>query len=74
MINSRYVPYDLSSEEDRKILRGKWVKCDGNEYPIEAIGDKSVRVNKTWIPPGYLLRVYTDVETGEPCGKLVTHT
>lgn len=73
MTDKQYVPYDLSSEEDRKILRGKWVKSEGNEYPIDAIGEKSVRVNQTWIPPGYLLRVYRDVLTDEPCGKLVTH-
>ena len=44
MTDKQYVPYDLSSEEDRKILRGKWVKSEGNEYLIDAIGEKSVRV------------------------------
>ena len=25
-----YVPYDLSSEEDRKALRNKWVSAEGD--------------------------------------------
>ena len=71
MEEREYVPYDLSSEEDRKALRNKWVSAEGEEYPIGAIGQRRVMVNRIWITPQTLLKCYTDAVTGEPCGKSI---
>lgn len=69
----RYVPFDLSKEEDRNCLKGKWIKRidTGDEDLIISFSDDS-----TFIAPDQywsaekLLSLYV-FEDGTPCGRLV---
>lgn len=76
----KYVPFDLSLEEDREKLRGAWLrhKESGNEYLIASIiseghGEYSgwhvhlVKAGKRY--PYQLLSEYEFVD-GTPCGKV----
>lgn len=72
----KWVPFDLSKEEDRKKLRGAWVrhKNSGREYVITGLYlDETppyVEVNDNGYEPEYLLEEYEFID-GTPCGKLV---
>ena len=72
----KYVPFDLSKEEDREKLRGAWVrhKNSGREYAITGLYlDETppyVEVNDNGYEPEYLLEEYEFID-GTPCGKLV---
>lgn len=69
----RYVPFDMSKEEDRNCLKGKWLKRTdtGDEDLIISFSEDS-----TFIAPDQywdaekLLALYV-FEDGSPCGKLV---
>lgn len=69
-----YVPFDLSKEEDRNFLRGKWIKSEEREAMITAFHtlpdgkwtvDCSNFINST---ADGLLRFYTFLD-GSPVGK-----
>lgn len=68
----KYVPFDLSKEEDRARLRGAWVRI--KDYPNienQIIGMNAEYVflgNKEAISKGALLLSYEFVD-GSPCGK-----
>ena len=70
----RYVPFDLSKEEDRARLRGAWVrdKGSGREYAVTGIFlDETppyVEFNDNGFEPDYLLENYEFVD-GSPCGR-----
>ena len=67
----KYVPFDLSKEEDRNCLKGKWIKRTdtGDEDLIISFSEDS-----TFIAPDQywdaekLLALYV-FEDGSPCGK-----
>lgn len=70
----RYVPFDLTKEEDRARLRGAWVrdKGSGREYAVTGIFlDETppyVEFNDNGFEPDYLLENYEFVD-GSPCGR-----
>lgn len=72
----RYVPFDLSKEEDRARLRGAWVRHKQNperENLITGLGDETVDFavyfGDVAVGAGVLLENFEFVD-GEPCGKL----
>ena len=72
-----YVPFDLSKEEDRDFLKGKWVKgnINGQDYHFMIIGFKAVAQGWCvdlggWFTGEDLLEKWT-FDDGTPCGKLV---
>ena len=73
----KYVPFDLSKEEERDFLKGKWVKgnINGQDYHFMIIGFKAVAQGWCvdlggWFTGEDLLEKWT-FEDGTPCGKLV---
>lgn len=73
----KYVPFDLSREEDRARLRGAWVRHKQNperENLITGLGDETVDFavyfGDVAIGTGVLLENFEFVD-GFPCGKLV---
>ena len=71
----KYVPFDLTKEEDRAKLRGKWVRFkDDQAYECQVFAIDKERVyfwsNYDYLTPEGLLRDCTFLE-GCPCGKLV---
>ena len=73
----KYVPFDLSKEEDRARLRGAWVRHKQNperENLITGLGDETVDFavyfGDVAIGTGVLLENFEFVD-GSPCGKLV---
>lgn len=70
----KYVPFDLTKEEDRAKLRGAWIRI--NDYPNienQIIGMNAEYVflgNKEAVSKGALLLSYEFVD-GTPCGKLI---
>lgn len=71
----KYVPFDLTKEEDRARLRGAWVRFNNDpayECQVFAISKERVYIwsNCDYLTPEELLRdcVFLD---GSPCGKLV---
>lgn len=72
----KYVPFDLSKEEDRAKLRGAWIRPKDDRLPYEAyitqIEKHAVGVTNPdrEIPPEELLDYWEFVD-GTPCGKLV---
>ena len=76
----RYVPFDLSKEEDRARLRGAWVRHKQNpdrENLITGLGDETVDFavyfGDVAVGTGVLLENFEFVD-GSPCGKLVEET
>ena len=69
----KYVPFDLSKEEDRARLRGAWVRikdCPNFEHQIVSMTAEYVFLgNKEAISRHALLLSYEFVD-GTPCGKL----
>lgn len=73
----KWVPFDLSKEEDRARLRGAWVRHKQNperENLITGLGDETVDFavyfGDVAIGTGVLLENFEFVD-GFPCGKLV---
>lgn len=72
----KYVPFDLTKEEDKAKLRGAWVrhKNSGREHVITGLYlDETppyVEINDNGYEPEYLLEEYEFVD-GSPCGKLM---
>lgn len=72
----KYVPFDLTKEEDRARLRGAWVreKDSGRECSITGLflDEKPpyVEISDEGYSSEYLLENYEFVD-GTPCGKLV---
>lgn len=71
----KYVPFDLSKEEDRARLRGAWIMIkDASflEYQITSMNEEYafVATSRNGLPPEDLLRSYEFVD-GSPCGRLV---
>lgn len=70
---SKYVPFDLSKEEDRAKLRGAWIKFKYNpeyEYEIYGVDTYGVYAYADYYTPDYLLENCLFVD-GTPCGKLM---
>ena len=72
----KYVPFDLSKEEDRARLRGAWVRVKERtiwEEQITSLNPIFIflgRDGEDGIKPDYLFNHYEFVD-GTPCGKLV---
>ena len=71
----KYVPFDLTKEEDRAKLRGAWVRISDYpsiEYQITSMNEAYVFCGgqKEGINPGLLSAGYEFVD-GSPCGRLV---
>lgn len=68
----KYVPFDLSNEEDKTRLRGAWIKykfAPGYEYQITAVEIDRVFVYGDDKTPEALLEDCLFLD-GTPCGKL----
>lgn len=69
----KYVPFDLSEEEDRARLRGAWLKLKkhSNEVMVKAIYPffNKVSIDNEEVFPDFLLENYEFLD-GTPCGKL----
>lgn len=74
----KYVPFDLSNEEARKSLKGRWIKSTDGEYQISGFHsydgedgtEWEVAIAYKYISPEVLLALWT-FDDGTPCGKLV---
>lgn len=69
----KYVPFDLSKEEDRAKLRGAWIRRKDSPYTerlITAIVDNRIAAG-TYNPDAESLLEYYEFIDGTPCGKLV---
>lgn len=69
----KYVPFDLSKEEDRAKLRGAWIKyqfAPGYEYQITGVETDRLFVYGDEHTPESLLEKCLFID-GTPCGKLV---
>lgn len=72
-IEKKYVPFDLSLEEDRAKLRGAWIKyqfAPGYEYQITGVETDRLFVYGDEHTPESLLKKCLFID-GTPCGKLV---
>ena len=71
----KYVPFDLSKEEDRAKLRGAWIRINNYpsiEYQITSMNEAYVFCGglREGINPGLLSARYEFLD-GSPCGRLV---
>ena len=70
----KYVPFDLSKEEDRAKLRGAWVRpkdCYPNvDHLIRGISNITVWFGDSYLNAQELLNEYEFID-GSPCGKIV---
>lgn len=71
----KYVPFDLSKEEDRARLRGAWVRIKGSQLEHQIVG-LAANVQIVFIPDVVSVEVKELLEgyefiDGTPCGKLV---
>ena len=72
----KYVPFDLSLEEDRARLRGAWVRRKEAPFLEQEIAGLSTNISLVFLNDvvsvgvGTLLEEYEFVD-GSPCGKLV---
>lgn len=71
-VEERYVPFDLSREEDRAKLRGAWVrrKDEVMEYQVISVGAIFVSIDGNTFETKSMLDRYEFLD-GTPCGKLV---
>ena len=73
----KYVPFDLSKEEDRDYLRGKWIISTSGEYQISGFRSFDGEDGEEWmvatttvdITPESLCSLWR-FDDGSPCGKL----
>lgn len=71
-VEPKYVPFDLSNEEDRAKLRGAWIKykfAPGYEYQITAVEIDSLFIHGDKHSPESLLEKCLFLD-GTPCGKM----
>ena len=72
----KYVPFDLSKEEDRAKLRGAWVRIKGSRRLEQQIVALAINTQLVFLPDVVsvetkeLLEGYEFLD-GTPCGKLV---
>lgn len=71
----KYVPFDISKEEDRNFLKGRWIKTDGDEEKITGFerdddGVWHIKISADYLLSEDMLNLWT-FEDGTPCGKLV---
>lgn len=73
-VEQKYVPFDLSNEEDRATLRGAWLKLKehSNEVMVKAIYPffNKVSIDNEEVSPDFLLENYEFLD-GTPCGQEV---
>ena len=70
-VEPRYVPFDLENEEDRKKIRGAWVRRKGKvpEYQVIAVRAAFVSIDGNMFNTKTMLECYEFLD-GTPCGKL----
>lgn len=73
--DKRYVPFDLSLEEDRNFLKGRWIKTDGDEEKITGFerdddGVWHIKISADYLSSEDMLNLWK-FDDGLPCGKLV---
>lgn len=72
-VEQKYVPFDLSKEEDKARLRGAWIKLKehSNEVMVKAIYPffNNVSIDNEEVSTDFLLENYKFLD-GTPCGKL----
>ena len=74
----RYVPFDLSKEEDRNFLKGRWIKTDGDEEKITGFerdddGVWHIKISADYLLSEDMLNLWR-FEDNTLCGKLVEET
>lgn len=74
----KYVPFDLSLEEDRNFLKGRWIKTDGDEEKITGFerdddGVWHIKISADYLLPEDMLNLWR-FEDNTLCGKLVEET
>ena len=71
----KYVPFDLTKEEDRNFLKGRWIKTDGDEEKITGFerdddGVWHIKISADYLLSEDMLNLWK-FDDGLPCGKLV---
>ena len=71
----RYVPFDLTKEEDRNFLKDRWIKTDGDEEKITGFerdddGVWHIKISADYLLPEDMLNLWR-FEDNTLCGKLV---
>ena len=71
----KYVPFDPSKEEDRNLLKDRWIKTDGDEEKITGFerdddGVWHIKISADYLLSEDMLNLWT-FEDGTKCGKLV---
>lgn len=71
----KYVPFDLTKEEDRNFLKGRWIKTDGDEEKITGFerdddGVWHIKISADYLLPEDMLNLWR-FEDNTLCGKLV---
>ena len=71
----KYVPFDLSKEEDRSFLKGRWIKTDGDEEQITGFerdddGVWHIKISADYLLSEDMLNLWK-FDDGLPCGVLV---
>ena len=69
----RYVPFDLTKEEDRNFLKGRWIKTDGDEEKITGFernddGVRHIKISADYLLSEDMLNLWK-FDDGLPCGK-----
>ena len=70
----KYVPFDPNKEEDRNLLKDRWIKTDGDEEKITGFerdddGVWHIKVSDEFLLPEDMLNLWT-FDDGSPCGIL----
>ena len=71
----KYVPFDLTKEEDRNFLKDRWIKTDGDEEKITGFerdddGVWHIKISADYLLPEDMLNLWR-FEDNTLCGKLV---
>lgn len=74
----KYVPFDLTKEEDRNFLKGRWIKTDGDEEKITGFerdddGVWHIKISADYLLPEDMLNLWR-FEDNTLCGKLAEET
>lgn len=70
---NKYVPFDLTKEEDRNFLKGRWIKTDGDEEKITGFerdddGVWHIKISADYLLPEDMLNLWR-FEDNTLCGK-----